>query len=83
MAFRYLTRTIVMPVKASGNLIQNRHGAIVARAFDEVTAEALAQLINMGHPAALEAERQHEAREARLSRMFAASCKRSGAPATR
>jgi len=52
MSLLYLTRTVHMPVTADGCTIKNSFGVVIATAFDRTTAAALADLINLGRPAA-------------------------------
>ncbi|MDX3805123.1 MAG: hypothetical protein QHC89_01715 [Bosea sp. (in: a-proteobacteria)] len=52
----YLTRTVHMPVTADGCAIKNSFGVVIATAVDPMTAAALAEIVNLGAPAAAEAD---------------------------
>ena len=70
-----LLRTVHLPVSPDGRLMKNSFGVVIAETTDITTAIALAELINLGRAPAEELNRQHEAREAGASAMFARSLK--------
>ncbi len=68
--FIYLTRAVHMPVTAHGSEIRNNFGVKIATAIDPYTASCLADIINMGQPAAQAHDDAHDAREAATRQMF-------------
>lgn len=73
--YLYLTRTVHMPVTADGTLIKNSFGVTIAQAETTASAAALADIINLGFPAAKAQDAAYDASETRKQAMFAKSRK--------
>ncbi len=69
----YLTRTIHMPVTADGALIKNAFGVVIATMTNPADAGALAQIINLGQPAAQAADDAYDAQQDAAAALFARS----------
>jgi hypothetical protein len=70
MAHLDLLKTVHLPVSADGRNIKNSFGVIIAEATEQVTAHALAQLINLGQAGAEDLNRVHQEAEAKKNKLF-------------
>lgn len=69
-AFQYISRTIRFPVRASGRDIIDQAGHVLATAATPVMADAMADAMNLGEPAILAREADHDDREHRIGKML-------------
>lgn len=68
-----LLRTIHLPVTSDGRNVKNSFGVIIATASDDITAHAIAEMINMAEPAARAKNEAYEEQQRGLAAMLSQS----------
>ncbi|MBY0361820.1 MAG: hypothetical protein K2X45_07920 [Phreatobacter sp.] len=66
----YVSKTIAFPVRPSGRDIVDQAGRVLATAATPIMADAIADAMNLGEPAILAREADHDDREHRIGKML-------------
>lgn len=67
-AFQDVSRTVAFPVHSEGDVVVDATKAIIARTPSPYVAAAIADAMNLGHPAILEREAAHKHGKRRMAR---------------